>query len=117
MGVKTEEGERSEGKRWKEEEMRRCYCVRQPRRTREGDQGLDRRPFQVTTVCYPTCCSHVTSLMEGSKGRSFPPSSSLSVPPSCHLSVCFPLCFSCVSVAEAEHSSAAGHLASVAYSK
>lgn len=120
MAVQTEEGERTEVKtteeRWKEAEQRVRYCVRQPRRRREGERRLDRRAFKVTAVCYPTCCSHVMSRMEGMKGRPCPLLSPLAVSLSCLLSLS-PSVFFSASVAEAEHSSVVGHLASVAYSK
>lgn len=106
---KREKEQRREARRGETERStarRIRYCVRQPRRRREGERGLDRRAFKVTTVCYPTCCGHVTSRMEGMKGRPLPSRRSVSSLP--------PL-LSSVSKAGAEHSSAAGHLALVAY--
>lgn len=99
--------------RLKEAQRRIRYCVRQPRRRRrgEGERGLEGRAFKVTTVCYLTCCGHVTSRMEGIKGRSCPLSPPAAVspflpPPCVSSSVC---------VARAERSSATSHLALVAY--
>lgn len=81
----------------------------------KGGRGLDRGAFKVTTVCYPTCCGHVTRGMEGMKAR---PSSPLTVPPSPLLLVsCFPSVLISASMAGAEQSSAAGHLALVTSSK
>lgn len=58
MAAQTEEGERTEERGPERRDGKKhsgvCYCVRQLRRRSEGELGLDRRAFKVTTVCYPT---------------------------------------------------------------
>lgn len=92
IAVQTEEGEvETREQRWKEAELKICYCVRQLRRRREGDWRLDRRAFKVTTVCYLTCCGHVTRLMEEMRGRPC-----LAASPTCFFCVSPSMCLLCV---------------------